>query len=178
MESIESLQLQRWHRNEHAQGRPPLRRHGFIKSCCWRGERLHHGGGVCLLFVQMCRLVWSSSLVVCRQVPQDNLKVGLKKLRCAPPKLAPHPRILAFKPPVPVLNWLDCQVYSGVPLSGIPLFDSNSAYLFSHALPIFAQFFCTTQSESFNLCSLHTVLPSFSSIPSRVWCTPGWGKNS
>ena len=29
MESIESLQ--RRHRNEHAQGRPPLRRHGFIK---------------------------------------------------------------------------------------------------------------------------------------------------
>jgi len=46
---------------------------------------------VCLLFVQMCRLVWSSPLVVCRQVPQDNLKVGLKTLLCAPPRLAPHP---------------------------------------------------------------------------------------
>jgi hypothetical protein len=35
----------------------------------WRGEWLHHhGDGVCLLFVQMCRLVWSSSLVVCRRV--------------------------------------------------------------------------------------------------------------
>ena len=30
MESI--YLLRRWHRNEHAQGRPPLRWHGFIKS--------------------------------------------------------------------------------------------------------------------------------------------------
>jgi len=47
---------------------------------------------VCLLFVQMCRLVWSSSLVVCRQVPQNNLKMRLKTLLFASHWLAPHHR--------------------------------------------------------------------------------------
>ena len=62
---------------------------GSSNPCRWRGERLHHGDGVCLLFVQMCRLVWSSSLVVCRQVPQNNLKMRLKMLLFAPHWLAP-----------------------------------------------------------------------------------------
>jgi hypothetical protein len=63
---------------------------GSLNPCRWRGERLHHGGDVCLLFVQMCCLVWSSLLVVCRQVPQDNLKMRLKTLLFAPPTRAPH----------------------------------------------------------------------------------------
>ena len=36
MESIESLRQQ--HRNEHAQGCPPLSRHGFIKSMPLEGQ--------------------------------------------------------------------------------------------------------------------------------------------
>ncbi len=39
----------------------------------------------------MCSGVWSSSLVVCRQVPQNNLKMRLKMLLFAPHWLAPHP---------------------------------------------------------------------------------------
>jgi hypothetical protein len=38
---------------------------GSSNPCRWRGKRLHHGGGVCLVCVFLCRLVWSSSLVVC-----------------------------------------------------------------------------------------------------------------
>ena len=57
---------------------------GSSNPCRWRGEWLHHGGGVCLLFVQMCRLVWSSSLVVCRQVPQNNLKDEVKNITFCP----------------------------------------------------------------------------------------------
>jgi hypothetical protein len=30
--------------NEHAQGRPPLRWHGFITSMLLEGEQLHHHG--------------------------------------------------------------------------------------------------------------------------------------
>ncbi len=64
---------------------------GSLNPCRWRGKRLHHGGGVCLLFVQkMWRLVWLLSLVVCRQVPQDNLKIRVKTLLFAPPTRAPR----------------------------------------------------------------------------------------
>ena len=35
-------------------------------------------------------LVWSSSLVVCRQVQKNNLKVGLCVLHSEPPRLAPY----------------------------------------------------------------------------------------
>ncbi len=67
-----------------------------------------------------------------------------------------------------LFNSFCCQVYSGVPFFGIPSYDTNSAYLFSQALPIFARFFCSTQSESFILLSHHTVLPSFSAISFRI----------
>jgi len=36
-------------------------------------------------------LVWLSSLIVCRQVPQNNFKMRLKTLLFAPHWLAPHP---------------------------------------------------------------------------------------
>ena len=59
MESIRSLR--RRHRNERAKGRPPLRRHGFIKTMPleWRGERLHHHGDggwqvICAFCVVCC----------------------------------------------------------------------------------------------------------------------------
>ncbi len=35
-------------------------------------------------------LVWSSSLIVCRQVRENNLKVGLCVLHSEPPSLVPY----------------------------------------------------------------------------------------
>jgi hypothetical protein len=37
-----------------------------------------------------CSLIWLSSLLVCRQGPCDNPKVGLWVLHCVPPRIAPH----------------------------------------------------------------------------------------
>ncbi len=57
-----------------------------------RGERLHHhDDGVCNVLCAFCvGLVWLLSLVLCRQVPCDNPKIGFKALLSGPPRLAPH----------------------------------------------------------------------------------------
>ncbi len=59
--------------------------------CRWRGKRLHHhGGDVCCVFV-LCVVV---SLVVCKKVPEHNLKVCIlpyyKVSRCY---FLAHPRV-------------------------------------------------------------------------------------
>ncbi len=45
-----------------------------LNPCRWRGKRLHHyGGDVCCVFV-LCITI---SLVVCKKVPEHNLKVHI-----------------------------------------------------------------------------------------------------
>jgi hypothetical protein len=54
------------------QGRLPLRRHGFIESTPLQGQAApSNGGDVCCVFV-LCDAV---SLVVCKKVPEHNLKL-------------------------------------------------------------------------------------------------------
>ena len=79
--------------------------------------------------------------------------------------------ILAFKQLLCVLlNWFCCQLCSGVLFFGIPSYDSNSSYFSSHALPIFARFFCSTQLASFALYSLQAPSESWHSNNYHVYC--------
>jgi len=64
-------------------------------------HQIHVAGGasrsatMVVVFAVVCvvcsGLVWLSSLVVCRQVPQNNLKMRLTALLGAPHWLAPYP---------------------------------------------------------------------------------------
>jgi len=77
---------------KYAHGHPLLRWHWFIKSTPPEGLAAPLPWWWCLLCVCVvcCGLVYSSSLIVCRQVPRDNPKVGLWVLHCGPPRLAPY----------------------------------------------------------------------------------------
>jgi len=91
--------------SERACAKPPTPRAAWVHQIHAAGEASSSTTMVmvfvCLCF--LCRLVWSSSLVVCRrvreicrQVWENNLKVGLKTLLCAPPTRAPHLLIVPF----------------------------------------------------------------------------------
>jgi hypothetical protein len=43
-----------------------------------------------VMLVVLCGAVWSSSLVMCRKVRENNLKMGLWVRQCGPPRLAPY----------------------------------------------------------------------------------------
>ena len=73
-------------------GRPPTPPAAWIHN-------IHATGGVSvsttmvMLFVMLvvlCGAVWSSSLVMCRKVRENNLKMGLWVRQCGPPRLAPY----------------------------------------------------------------------------------------
>ena len=83
MESIESLQ--RRHHNEHAQGRPPLRRHGFIKTTPLEG-RAAPPPWWWYLSCCLCFCVVSDSWLVSRTHRTYILEVSQSE----PPRLAPY----------------------------------------------------------------------------------------